>query len=254
MKNIVIKSIVSTALLAAAGVTLAQTGPANAFGVVISATPVVQQVTVPKQICTTTTVQSYQPAGGGALIGALVGGALGNQIGRGHGQDSRAIATVVGALGGGFVGNQIESQNGYYVNQPTQQCRTENTFENRTVAQNVLYEYAGQRFNVQMPANGDFRPGTRLALQVSAPEPQYQYPAPTSLYSPVQTVTYVNPVAPVVYYYDTYAPSPRYVHYNSSYYSPRAAVQPVQQIRYDGRRDHNRYFDHGYREDYRNWR
>jgi uncharacterized protein YcfJ len=110
MKNIVIKSIVSTALLAAAGVTLAQSGPANTFGVVISATPVVQQVTVPKQVCTTTTVQNIQPNGGGALIGALVGGALGNQIGRGHGQDSRAIATVVGALGGGFVGNQIEAQ------------------------------------------------------------------------------------------------------------------------------------------------
>jgi uncharacterized protein YcfJ len=57
MKNIVVKSIVSTALLAAAGVTMAQSGPANAFGVVISSTPVVQQVTVPKQICTTTTTQ-----------------------------------------------------------------------------------------------------------------------------------------------------------------------------------------------------
>lgn len=229
MKNIVIKSIVSTALLAAAGVTLAQSAPASAYGVVISSTPVVQQVTVPKQICTTTTVQSYQPAGGGALIGALVGGALGNQIGRGHGQDSRAIATVAGALGGGFLGNQIEAQNGYYVNQPTQQCHTQNTLENQTVALNVLYEYAGQRYTVQMPQDSNLRPGMRIALQVNAP---------VQAAAPIQTVTYVNPVAPVVYYYDSFAPSaPRYF-YGAPYYAPRAASHPV----------------HGVRDDYRNWR
>ena len=241
MKNIVIKSIVSTALLAAAGVTLAQTGPANAFGVVISATPVVQQVTVPKQVCTTTTVQNIQPNGGGALIGALVGGALGNQIGRGHGQDSRAIATVAGALGGGFVGNQIEAQNGYYVNQPTQECHTQNTVENRTVAQNVLYEYAGQRYTVQMPVTGDFRPGVRIALYVEAP---------VQTYAPVQTVTYLNPVAPVVYYYDSFAPTaPRYF-YNSDYYAPRAVQYPVHTVRYPVQPVR---YDRGH-DDYRNWR
>jgi uncharacterized protein YcfJ len=101
MKNIVVKSVLSTALLAAAGVSFAQANAGNAFGVVISATPVVQQVTVPKQVCTTSTVQYVQPSGGGALIGALVGGAVGNQFGRG---DGRAVATVIGALGGGIVG------------------------------------------------------------------------------------------------------------------------------------------------------
>ena len=241
MKNIVVKSIVSTALLAAAGVSMAQSGAANAYGVVISSTPVVQHVTVPKQVCTTTTVQTLQPTGGGVLIGAVIGGALGNQIGRGHGQDSRAVATVIGALGGGIVGNQIESQNGYYVNQPTQACHTQNTVENRTVAQNVLYEYAGQRYTVQMPATGDFRPGVRIALQVEAP---------VQTYAPVQTVTYVNPVAPVVYYYDSFAPTaPRYF-YNSNYYAPRAVQYPVHTVRqpvYNVR--HDRAYD-----DYRNWR
>jgi uncharacterized protein YcfJ len=243
MKNLVVKSIVSAALVAAAGASFAQTAPATAFGIVISATPVVQQVTVPKQVCTTTAVQNYQPGGGGALIGALVGGALGNQIGRGHGQDSRAVATVVGALGGGFVGNQIEAQNF-----PTQSCTTQNTIENRTVAQNVLYEYAGQRFNVQMPANGDFRPGTRLTLQLNAPAAAAPAPTPLQVYntvpqSPVQTVTYVNPVAPVVYYYDSYAPyAPRYF-YGSSYYAPRAVNYPV-----------HHGFHHGVRDEHRNWR
>jgi uncharacterized protein YcfJ len=212
-KSIVIKSIVSTALLAAAGVTLAQPGQTNAFGVVISATPVVQQVTVPKQICTTTTVQTLQPTGGGALIGAVIGGALGNQFGRGQG---RAVATAVGALGGGIVGNQIEAQN-----YPSQSCHTQNTVENRTVAQTVLYEYAGQRYTVQMPAEGNFRPGTHIELQVQAPV------------APVQTVTYASPqpvfapVAPVVYYtgFDHFAP--RYIYSEPYYAAPRAVQRPV---------------------------
>ena len=84
-KSIVIKSMVATALLAAAGVTLAQSGPANAFGVVISATPVVQQVTVPQQVCTKTTVQSYRPAGGGAQRGHHAAGqAAGQEAGPGE--------------------------------------------------------------------------------------------------------------------------------------------------------------------------
>jgi uncharacterized protein YcfJ len=235
MKSIVVKSIVSTALLAAAGVTLAQSAPASAYGVVISSTPVVQHVTVPKQVCTTTNVQTFQPTGGGALIGAVIGGALGNQFGRGQG---RAVATAVGALGGGILGNQVETQNGYYVNQPTQSCRTENTLENQTVALNVLYEYAGQRYTVQMPTESNLRPGMRIALQVTAPAPAA---------APIQTVTYTNPtftyvnpqpaVLPVTYYetYDTYRP--RYF-YNAPYYAPRAATHPV----------------HGVRDDHHNWR
>jgi uncharacterized protein YcfJ len=241
-KNIVIKSIVSTAFLAAAGVTMAQSGSANAYGVVISSTPVVQQVTVPKQVCTTTTVQTLQPTGGGALIGAVIGGAIGNQFGRGQG---RAVATAVGALGGGIVGNQVESQNGYYANQPTQQCHTQKTVENRTVAHTVLYEYAGQRYTVQMPAEGDFRPGVRIALQVEAPAPTV---------APVQTVTYTQPtyapayapVAPIVYYtgYDHF--SPRYI-YSEPYYAPHAVRQPVRQPVHSVRHDRGH-------DDQRNWR
>jgi len=242
MKNIVAKSIVSTALLAAAGVTLAQSGPANAYGVVISATPVVQQVTVPKQICTTTTVQTLQPTGGGALIGAVIGGAIGNQFGKGQG---RAVATAVGALGGGLVGNQIEAQN-----YPTQSCHTQNTIENRTVAQNVLYEYAGQRYTVQMPAEGTFRVGSQIALHVEAPAIQ-----------PVQTVTYTQPTyvrpqpsyiaAPTVYYtgFDHFAP--RYIYSEPYYAAPRAVQRPVYAPAHRPVRVVNHHRDH---DEYRNWR
>ena len=263
MKNIVVKSVLSTALLAAAGVSFAQAGygnsAGNAFGVVISSTPVVQQVTVPKQVCTTTTTYNTQPSGGGALIGAVVGGALGNQFGRG---DGRAVATVIGALGGGIVGNQIEAQNypGYATQHAGQSCHTQNTVENRTIAQNVLYEYAGQRFNVQMPANGDFRPGVRIALQVQnqvAPAaPVTQVYAPQPAYShPVQTVTYVQPAPTVVYYdtYDSYRPryiynsTPYYSNHYAPHYSPRAVQRPVQVINYPVRPHHGH-------DDYRNWR
>lgn len=249
MKNIVIKSIISTALLAATGVTLAQSGPANAYGFVISSTPVLQQVTVPKQVCTTTTVQYVQPNGGGALIGAVIGGALGNQIGRGHGQDGRAVATVIGALGGGLVGNQIETHN-YSGQYPTQSCHTKNTVENRTVAQNVLYEYAGQRYTVQMPAEGSFRQGAQIALYIEAPVQTVTYTQPTYLHS---QPTFA-PIAPIVYYtgFDHFAP--RYIssepYYRHSYvrpHAPRAAQQPV----YNPVRQVRR--DYGY-EDYRNWR
>ncbi len=255
-KSIVVKSIFSAALLAAAGVTMAQTGPANAYGVVISATPVVQQVTVPKQICTTTTTQYVQPNGGGALVGALVGGVIGNQIGRGQHSDGRAVATVIGALGGGLVGNQIEA-NSY----PTQSCHTKNVVENRTVAQNVLYEYAGQRYTVQMPAEGTFRVGSQIALHVEAPAIQ-----------PVQTVTYTQPTyvrpqpsyiaAPTVYYtgFDHFAP--RYI-YSEPYYAPRAVQRPVRQpvhvVNYHGRPAHPVHPAHPVRhnrdrDEHRNWR
>ena len=257
MKNLAVKSIVSAALVAAAGASFAQAQVGNAFGVVISSTPVVQQVTVPKQVCTTTTVQNFQPSGGGALIGAVVGGALGNQFGRG---DGRAVATVIGALGGGIVGNQIEAQN--YPNPYTgqgQTCTTQNTIENRTVAQNVLYEYAGQRFNVQMPANGDFRPGVRIALQVQnqvvPAAPVTQVYSPQTFYTPpVQTVTYVQP-APTVVYYDTYdSYRPRYIYnstpYYSNYYAPRVVSHPVHPVRHPVQVvNYNRHYD-----EYRNWR
>jgi uncharacterized protein YcfJ len=245
MKNIVVKSIVSTALLAAAGVSMAQSGPANAYGVVISATPVVQQVTVPKQICTTTTTQYVQPNGGGALVGALVGGVIGNQIGRGQHSDGRAVATVIGALGGGLVGNQIEA-NSY----PTQSCHTKNVVENRTVAQNVLYEYAGQRYTVQMPAEGTFRVGSQIALHVEAPTIQ-----------PVQTVTYTQPTyvrpqpihitAPTVYYtgFDHFAP--RYIYSEPYYAAPRAVQRPVYAPVHRPVRVVNHHRD---RDEHRHWR
>ena len=46
---------------------------------VLSATPIVQQVAIPRQVCTNETVYTGQrTTGGGAVLGAIAGGAAGN--------------------------------------------------------------------------------------------------------------------------------------------------------------------------------
>ena len=66
------KIILCTLLAGTAGLCAAQE-----MGNVISATPIVQQVGVPRQICNNeTVVQQPRSSGGGALLGALVGASL----------------------------------------------------------------------------------------------------------------------------------------------------------------------------------
>lgn len=141
--------------LVAAGVT------AQEVGTVISSTPVVQQIPVPRQVCQQQpVVVQQQPSGAGGVIGALAGAAIGSQFGGGSG---RGAAMVAGTLGGALLGNSIEAQGqgGYVQNVP--HCTTQTTYENRTVAWDVTYEYAGRRHHVQMP----YDPGPTIRLQVT---------------------------------------------------------------------------------------
>ena len=113
---------------------------------VISSTPVVQQVAVPRQVCSNQPVVVEQPkSGGGALLGAVAGGAVGNAIGNGSG---RAIATMIGMGGGAVLGGSIEGSNTQVQN--VQQCTTQTYYENRPSHYNVVYEYQGIQYNVQM--------------------------------------------------------------------------------------------------------
>lgn len=133
---------------------------AQEVGRVLSAVPVVQQVQVPSQVCSNQPVMvEAAPSGAGSVIGAIAGGVLGNQIGHGGG---RAAATIVGTLGGALIGNGIETSNSRHV-QNVQQCNTQVTYESRTVAYDVTYEYAGRQFTTQM----SYDPGPTLPLQVS---------------------------------------------------------------------------------------
>lgn len=115
-------------------------------GRVLSATPIIQQVGVPQQVCGNETVYSgSRNSGAGAVMGAIAGGAAGNAIGKGSG---RAAATALGVIGGAVLGNQIEGS-GRPQYDTVQRCTTETYFENRTVGYNVVYEYAGRQYTTR---------------------------------------------------------------------------------------------------------
>ena len=154
-KTLVISSVAAAALIAAL--------PASAMDImarVISSTPVVQQVAVPRQVCNNQQYITEAPrSGGGALLGALIGGVAGNAIGSGGG---RAAATALGVFGGAVVGDRFEGGGAQQV-QNVQQCSTQTYYENRPAYYNVVYEYQGQQYNAQMVND----PGLYVRLQVS---------------------------------------------------------------------------------------
>ena len=140
---------------------------AQEVGRVISSTPVIQQVAVPRQVCSNQPMVVQQPnTGAGAVIGGIAGGVVGNQIGHGGG---RAAATALGIVGGALLGNNVEGRGQQVQNVP--QCTTQTSYDNRTVGYDVRYEYAGREYNVQMP----YDPGPSIRVQVS---PMGSYDAP----------------------------------------------------------------------------
>ncbi|ROZ75098.1 glycine zipper 2TM domain-containing protein [Ramlibacter sp. WS9] len=167
---------------------------ADEFGRVLSTTPVMQQVAVPRQVCSQPMVVQQPSSGGGAVIGAIVGGLLGNTIGHGMG---RAAATGVGMVAGAAVGDSIEGRS---QPQAMQQCSTQTFYENRTTAYNVVYEYAGKQFNVQLP----YDPGQTIRLQLtpvgagSAPPSTFPSTFPSAVGTPVPSTAQPVIVAPPV--------------------------------------------------------
>ena len=163
---------------------------AQDMGRVISASPVIQQVSVPRKVCSNEQVTVQQPkSGAGALMGAIAGGAMGNAVGGGNG---KVAATMLGIFGGAVVGDRIEGGPEAQV-QNIQHCAVQNFMENRTVAYNVAYEYAGKHYSVQMP----YDPGPSIQVQItpviagpqSAPPANAQgYPQP--VYSQPPMVEY----------------------------------------------------------------
>lgn len=148
-----------------AGVLLAAWGVnhgayAQEVGQVISRTPVYQQVTVPRQVCTQTQVTvPGQTTGAGAAMGAIAGGAIGNSIGKGEG---RALATMIGVIGGAIAGDRVEGPQAAQT-QTQQTCSTQQVYENRLVGYNVVYEFAGKQYTVQWPRD----PGPTIKLQIT---------------------------------------------------------------------------------------
>ena len=221
LKDIVLSAVATTSLL------VFNASAADILARVITSTPVVQQVAVPRQVCNSQQVITETPkSGGGALLGAVAGGAVGNAIGNGGG---RALATVIGLVGGAMVGDRVEGTNNQAQN--IQQCSTQTFYENRPSHYNVVYEYQGTQYNVQMAQD----PGPYVRLQVTPvgamnPAPQRGYPA--QQIQPAQPQTYYQqaPVQPGYVVQQPVFLAPVVVesytsHYGRPYY-PRQYYQP----------------------------
>ena len=181
------------------------------FASVVSSTPVIVSVPVPRQQCSDgQQFVQQRPSGAGALIGAIAGGVIGHNLGNDVG---RAAATVFGAVAGAVVGDQVEAANSPVTEVPVRRCQTISSYENRTVGYDVIYDYAGQRYSARMARD----PGRQLAVNVqpaeggSAPAPadygREGTPVPSNsapqpaYYEPLQPVYYAPPpvyVTPVI--------------------------------------------------------
>lgn len=182
---------------------------AQDLGRVISSQPILQQVAFPRQVCTNQQIEvQQQKSGAGAAMGAIAGGAMGNAVGRGAGN---AAATVVGIVGGAILGDRIEGAPATRL-ENIQNCSNQTFYENKTVGYNVVYEFGGRQYSVQMPND----PGPTIAVQVSpvgvqspnpyqgnavAPSPVYQQPSTV-----IESRTVYQPYYPRPYYIQTYVP------------------------------------------------
>ncbi|WP_313076462.1 glycine zipper 2TM domain-containing protein [Melaminivora sp.] len=230
------KTIVLTTLAAAALAAQAQTTysggsyePGREMGRVLSSTPVTQQVAIPRQVCGNETIYSggRSPSGAGAVLGAIAGGAAGNAIGGGSG---RAAATAIGLIGGAVLGNSIESGRPGYEN--VQRCTTETYYDNRVIGYDVVYEYAGRRYNTRTQTD----PGSWIAVNVqpaAAPAPA-PYPYPSGAYgsyggyggtasgvvvaTPPGPPVYVTPPTTIIEYRDSYPYPYRPPRYHDRYW------------------------------------
>lgn len=116
--------------------------PQERFAEVVSATPVTDVVSSPRQICNDVAVQRRLPERdgdvGGTVAGAVIGGLLGNQVGSGSG---RKAATLAGAVAGGFAGREVDRRHagGRVVNDTEQRCQTISEAREKVVGYDVAY-------------------------------------------------------------------------------------------------------------------
>ena len=169
---------------------------------VLSAQPIYERSSVPRQECSNETVttdrvvpsqgsgyvsagyqQLAQPApppertiGAGTVIGAIIGGVVGHQFGRSSG--GRDVGTGVGVVAGGLIGNQIENSapagQPAYASAPTrvdyipetrtvQRCRTVYDGRDEVTGYTVAYRYQGRDYTTRMA----YDPGASMRVQVN---------------------------------------------------------------------------------------
>jgi len=159
-----------TTLLAAG----AQAQTFNDTARVRNVNPQYENVSVPRNECTSQWVTEQQPVAasrnyGGLALGGVAGALLGNQVGKGHGREAAtAVGAVVGALAGEHFANQNSWGGGYQqASQPQQRqvqnCRTVNDVQSRLTGYQVEYEYRGQVYSTVTRE----KPGRTLPVRVS---------------------------------------------------------------------------------------
>lgn len=158
---------------------------------VVSATPVIGQVAVPRQVCYDELRQNPpRSSGAGAVMGAIAGGVIGNSVGKGTG---KALATGLGIFGGAIAGNHIENDGRPGTTSSVRRCEQQSEYENRVMAYNVVYEFAGQRFSTQMGQE----PGATIPVQVTLSPVHAPAPAiAPAMYTPGPEPVYVDPYEP----------------------------------------------------------
>ncbi len=135
--------------------------------------PRYENVSVPRNECTSQWVTEQQPVAasrnyGGLAVGGVAGALLGHQVGGGRGRDA---ATAVGAVVGALAGEHFANQNGWggyqQASQPQQRqvqtCNTVNDVQSRLTGYQVEYEYRGQVYNTVTRE----KPGRTLPVRVS---------------------------------------------------------------------------------------
>jgi len=182
-KNMRVKMLVPALLTAVFAAPAMATNQFSDTARVLSSTPQMERVNVPRQECRTEyQQQSYRNGDNsvaGALIGGIAGGLLGSTVGKGNG---RVAAAAVGAGVGAIAGNSIaNNQRGYGGTRsvPVQSCYQVDNWQSVTTGYLVTYEYNGRTYTTvtndqpgrYIDVNVAVEPRSRVVSQVNYVEP-----------------------------------------------------------------------------------
>lgn len=184
VKNVRVKMLIPALLTAVFAVPAMAADQYTDTARVLSSTPQMERVNVPRQECRTEYQQQSYSNGGnnsvaGAIIGGIAGGLLGNTIGKGNG---RVAAAAVGAGVGAIAGNNIaNNQRGYGGTRsvPVQSCYQVDNWQTVNTGYLVTYEYNGRTYNTvtneqpgrYIDVNVAIEPRSRVVSQVTYVEP-----------------------------------------------------------------------------------
>jgi len=167
---------------------------------VISVSPQVERVNMPRQECHTEYVrESYSNSSpAGAIIGGVAGGLLGSTIGRGNG---KVAGAAVGAGVGAIVGDRLGNNDGRSsVDRPIDRCVSVDNWQNVSRGYLVTYRYNGRDFTTISDEN----PGSTIRIHVGVSDANHPVVQSSNYGS-----SYYNP--PAVVYHEParyYAPPP----------------------------------------------